>query len=85
MIQADAEDLTNPLVRAVIVALRDGDRKRFYAAFAPSAKLTDEWPSGAFQGPTASTSAAMADSRWNGKARSESNCSAGSTRINGRW
>lgn len=42
MIQADAEDLTNPLVRAVIVALRDGDRKGFFAAFAPSAKLTDD-------------------------------------------
>jgi len=30
------------VVRSVIIALRDGDRNAFFAAFAPSAKLTDD-------------------------------------------
>jgi hypothetical protein len=30
------------VVRSVILALRDGDRKGFFAAFEPSAKLTDD-------------------------------------------
>jgi hypothetical protein len=47
--EADAEDLTNPVVRSVILALRDGDTKRFFAAFAPSAKLTDDGHAEPFQ------------------------------------
>ncbi len=30
------------MVRSVILALRDGDRKGFFAPFEPSAKLTDD-------------------------------------------
>ena len=37
-----AEDLTNPVVRAVVVAIRDSDRNAFFAAFATSATLTDD-------------------------------------------
>jgi hypothetical protein len=37
-----AEELANPVVRAVVTAMRDGDRKAFFAAFAPSAVLTDD-------------------------------------------
>jgi hypothetical protein len=37
-----AEELTNPIVRAVVTAMRDGDRKVFFDAFSPSAKLTDD-------------------------------------------
>lgn len=37
-----AEDLRNQVVRAVLTAMRDGDRKAFFAAFAPSAQLTDD-------------------------------------------
>ncbi|MDQ3966812.1 MAG: nuclear transport factor 2 family protein [Thermoproteota archaeon] len=37
-----AEELTNPIVRTVVTAMRDSDRKTFFAAFSPSAKLTDD-------------------------------------------
>ncbi len=37
-----AEELTNPVVRAVVLALQGGDRKSFFARFAQSAKLTDD-------------------------------------------
>lgn len=36
------EELTNPVVRAVAIAIRDGDREAFLAAFDPGAKLTDD-------------------------------------------
>ncbi|AIC15358.1 hypothetical protein [Nitrososphaera viennensis] len=36
------EELTNPAVRAVITAMRDCNREAFFAAFAPSAELTDD-------------------------------------------
>nr|AFK24828.1 hypothetical protein Josef01_02j05_39 [uncultured archaeon] len=42
MVQMKAEELSNSVVRAVITAMRDGDRKAFFAAFAPSAVLTDD-------------------------------------------
>jgi hypothetical protein len=38
----ESQELRNPVVRAVVVAIRDGDRKAFLAAFAPSAVLTDD-------------------------------------------
>jgi hypothetical protein len=37
-----AEKLTNPVVRAVVTAMRDGNRKEFFGAFTPSAELTDD-------------------------------------------
>jgi hypothetical protein len=37
-----AEELTNPIVRSVVTAMRDGDRKAFFAAFSPSAELADD-------------------------------------------
>src|SRR5712692_973302 len=37
-----ADELTNPVVRAVILAIQDGDRTSFFAQFAGSAKLTDD-------------------------------------------
>ncbi len=37
-----AEELTNPVVRTVVVAIRDSDRNAFFAAFATSAVLTDD-------------------------------------------
>jgi hypothetical protein len=37
-----AEELTNPAVQAVVAAMRDGNREAFFAAFAPSAELTDD-------------------------------------------
>jgi hypothetical protein len=37
-----AEELTIPAVHAVVTAMRDGDREAFFAAFTPSAKLTDD-------------------------------------------
>jgi hypothetical protein len=37
-----AEELTNSAVRAVVTAMRDGNRKAFFAVFAPSAVLTDD-------------------------------------------
>jgi hypothetical protein len=36
-----AEELTDPVVRAVATAMRDGGRKAFFAALSPSAMLTD--------------------------------------------
>lgn len=36
------EELTNPVVRAVVTAMRDGDCKAFFAAFTPSAELIDD-------------------------------------------
>lgn len=36
------EELTNPVVRAMVTAMHNGDRKAFFALFAPSAKLTDD-------------------------------------------
>lgn len=36
-----AEELTDPVVHAVVTAMRDGDRKAFFAALSPSAMLTD--------------------------------------------
>jgi hypothetical protein len=36
------EELTNTVVRAVVTAMHNGDRKAFFALFAPSAKLTDD-------------------------------------------
>ncbi len=38
----EAEEMTNPVVRAVMSAVRDADRRAFFQAFAPSAKLTDD-------------------------------------------
>jgi hypothetical protein len=34
--------LTNPVVRSVVITVRDRDRKRIFAPFAPFAKLTDD-------------------------------------------
>lgn len=36
------EELTNPVVRAMVTAMRNGDRKAFFDLFVPSAKLTDD-------------------------------------------
>jgi hypothetical protein len=36
------EELTNPVVRAMVTAMHNGDRKAFFALFAPTAKLTDD-------------------------------------------
>jgi hypothetical protein len=36
------EELTNAVVRAMVTAMHNGDRKAFFALFAPSAKLTDD-------------------------------------------
>jgi hypothetical protein len=36
-----AEELTDPVVRAFVTAMRDGDRKAFFAALSPSTLLTD--------------------------------------------
>jgi hypothetical protein len=36
------EELTNPVVRAMVTAMHNGDRKAFFALFASSAKLTDD-------------------------------------------
>ena len=36
------EELTNPVVRAMVTAMHIGDRKAFFNLFAPSAKLTDD-------------------------------------------
>ncbi|GGM32978.1 hypothetical protein GCM10012275_00430 [Longimycelium tulufanense] len=36
------ESLSNPVVRRVIVAMRDGDRKSFLDAFALGAEMTDD-------------------------------------------
>lgn len=36
------EKLSNPVVRRVVVAMRDGDREAFLAAFHPTAELTDD-------------------------------------------
>ena len=36
------EELTNPVVRAMVTAMHNGDRKAFFALFAPPAKLTDD-------------------------------------------
>jgi hypothetical protein len=36
------EDLTNPVVCAMVTAMNNGDRKAFFALFAPSAQLTDD-------------------------------------------
>jgi hypothetical protein len=36
-----AEELTDPVVRAFVTPVRDGDRKAFFAALSPSATLTD--------------------------------------------
>src|ERR687898_110095 len=36
------EELTNPVVREMITAMHNGDRKEFFALFSPSAKLTDD-------------------------------------------
>ena len=36
------EELANPVVRAVVIAMRDGDREAFFVAFAPKAELTDD-------------------------------------------
>lgn len=37
-----SEELTNPVVRAVVIAMRNGDQEAFFAGFSPSAKLTDD-------------------------------------------
>jgi hypothetical protein len=37
-----AEELTNPVVRGLVTAMRDSNRKAFFAAFSSSAKLTDD-------------------------------------------
>ena len=42
MVQLKTEELTNPVVRAMVTALNNGDRKAFYTMFAPSAQLTDD-------------------------------------------
>ena len=36
------EELTNPVVRAMVTAMHNGDRKAFFAFFAPTTKLTDD-------------------------------------------
>jgi hypothetical protein len=36
------EELTNPVVRAMVTSMHIGDRKAFFDLFAPSAKLTDD-------------------------------------------
>jgi hypothetical protein len=36
------EELTNSVVRAVVTAMRDGDRKSFFASFEQSVILTDD-------------------------------------------
>ena len=36
------EGLTNPTVRAAVIAIRDGDRDAFLALFESDAKLTDD-------------------------------------------
>jgi hypothetical protein len=36
------EELTNSVVRAVVTAMRDGDRRAFFASFKPSVILTDD-------------------------------------------
>ncbi|WP_212764607.1 nuclear transport factor 2 family protein [Streptomyces sp. I05A-00742] len=36
------EELSDPSVRAVVIAVRDGDRDAFYGAFADHAELTDD-------------------------------------------
>ena len=36
------EELTNPVVRAMVTAMHNGDRKAFFALFALPAKLTDD-------------------------------------------
>ena len=36
------EELTNPVVRATVTSMHNGDRKAFFALFAPTAKLTDD-------------------------------------------
>jgi hypothetical protein len=42
MVQMKTEELTNPVVRAMVTAMYNSDRKEFFALFAPSAKLTDD-------------------------------------------
>jgi hypothetical protein len=42
MVQMKTEELTNPVVRAMVTAMYNGDSKAFFAAFASSAKLTDD-------------------------------------------
>ncbi|AFU58233.1 MAG: hypothetical protein QXX64_06540 [Nitrososphaera sp.] len=37
-----AEELANSIVRTVVTAMRDGNHNAFFAAFAPSAVLTDD-------------------------------------------
>jgi hypothetical protein len=34
-----AEELTNPVVRAVVIAMRNGKREALFAAFSPFSKL----------------------------------------------
>ena len=41
-IKMKTNELTNSVVRAVMTALRDGNRVAFFAAFAASAELTDD-------------------------------------------
>jgi len=36
------EELANPVVRAMVTAMNDGDRNTFFSVFAPSAELTDD-------------------------------------------
>ena len=36
------EELTNPVVRAMVTTMNDGDRKAFFSVIAPSAELTDD-------------------------------------------
>jgi hypothetical protein len=42
MVRMKTEELTNPVVRAMVTAMHNGDRKAFFAVFAPSAQLTDD-------------------------------------------
>jgi hypothetical protein len=42
MVQMKTEELTNPVVRAMVTAMHNDDRKAFFALFGPSAKLTDD-------------------------------------------
>ena len=42
MVQMKTEELTNPVVRAMVTAMHNGDRNAFYNMFAPSAQLTDD-------------------------------------------
>ncbi len=42
IVQMKTEELTNPVVRAMVTAMHNGDRKAFFSVFAPSAKLTDD-------------------------------------------